>query len=101
VCGADAGARFALGGQSRAGRKEPNIHCQSHIQLLTPCSLGTVREDDTDAEPLDEDGMVLGNGEVVAMAVKELLPLHLLTPCWAPRPLPSQLPHLAPRSALR
>jgi hypothetical protein len=36
---------------------------------------GVVREDDTEAEPLDEDGMVLGDGEVVAMAVKELPPL--------------------------
>jgi hypothetical protein len=34
-----------------------------------------VREDDAEAEPLDEDGMLLGDGEVVAMAVKELPPL--------------------------
>jgi hypothetical protein len=33
---------------------------------------GLVREDDTEAEPLDGDGRVLGGGEVVAMAVKEL-----------------------------
>jgi hypothetical protein len=36
---------------------------------------GAVREDDAEAEPLDEDGMLLGDGEVVAMAVKELPPL--------------------------
>jgi hypothetical protein len=36
---------------------------------------GTVREDDAEAEPLDEDGLFLGDGEVVAMAVKELPPL--------------------------
>jgi hypothetical protein len=34
-----------------------------------------VREDDAEAEPLDEDGMLLGDGEVVAMAVKEMPPL--------------------------
>jgi hypothetical protein len=33
---------------------------------------GAVREDDAEAEPLDEDGACLGDGEVVAMAVKEL-----------------------------
>jgi hypothetical protein len=33
---------------------------------------GVVREDGAVAEPLDEDGMLLGDGEVVAMAVKEL-----------------------------
>ena len=33
-----------------------------------------VREDDAEAEPLDDDGVFLGNGEVVAMAVKELPP---------------------------
>jgi hypothetical protein len=36
---------------------------------------GAVREDDADAEPLDEDGLFLRDGEVVAMAVKELPPL--------------------------
>jgi hypothetical protein len=36
---------------------------------------GAVREDDAEAEPLDEDGVLLGDGEVVAMAVKELPPL--------------------------
>jgi hypothetical protein len=37
---------------------------------------GPVREDDAEApEPLDEDAMLLGDGEVVAMAVKELPPL--------------------------
>jgi hypothetical protein len=35
---------------------------------------GAVREDDAEAEPLDEDSMFLGDGEVVAMAVKELPP---------------------------
>jgi hypothetical protein len=35
---------------------------------------GTIREDDAEAEPLDEDGALLGDGEVVAMAVKELPP---------------------------
>jgi hypothetical protein len=35
---------------------------------------GAVREDDAEAEPLDEDGMLLGDGEVVTMAVKELPP---------------------------
>jgi hypothetical protein len=35
---------------------------------------GAVREDDAEAEPMDEDGMFLGDGEVVAMAVKELPP---------------------------
>jgi hypothetical protein len=34
-----------------------------------------VREDDAEAEPPDEDGMFLGDGEVVAMSVKELPPL--------------------------
>jgi hypothetical protein len=34
-----------------------------------------VREDDAEAEPLDGDGVLLGDGEVVAMAVKELPPL--------------------------
>jgi hypothetical protein len=34
-----------------------------------------VREDDAEAEALDEDDMFLGDGEVVAMAVKELPPL--------------------------
>jgi hypothetical protein len=33
---------------------------------------GAVREDDAEAEPLDADDMFLGDGEVVAMAVKEL-----------------------------
>jgi hypothetical protein len=33
---------------------------------------GAVREEDAKAEPLDEDGILLGDGEVVAMAVKEL-----------------------------
>jgi hypothetical protein len=33
---------------------------------------GAAREDDAEAEPLDEDGAFLGDGEVVAMAVKEL-----------------------------
>jgi hypothetical protein len=36
---------------------------------------GAVREDDADAEPLDDDGVFLGDREVVAMAVKELPPL--------------------------
>jgi hypothetical protein len=38
---------------------------------------GAVREDDAEVEPLDEDGtaLVLGDGEVVAMAVRESLPL--------------------------
>jgi hypothetical protein len=36
---------------------------------------GAVREDDAEAEPLDDDSMLLGDGEVVAMAVKELPPL--------------------------
>jgi hypothetical protein len=35
---------------------------------------GAVREDDAEAEPLDEEGAFLGDGEVVAMAVKELPP---------------------------
>jgi hypothetical protein len=35
---------------------------------------GAVREDDAEAEPLDEDDAFLGDGEVVAMAVKELPP---------------------------
>ena len=35
---------------------------------------GAVREDDAEAEPLDDDGVFLGDGEVVAMAVKELPP---------------------------
>jgi hypothetical protein len=35
---------------------------------------GAVREDDAEAEPLDEDGGVVGDGEVVARAVKELPP---------------------------
>jgi hypothetical protein len=35
---------------------------------------GAVREDDAEAEPLDDDGVLLGDGEVVAMAVKELPP---------------------------
>jgi hypothetical protein len=33
-----------------------------------------VREDDAEAEPLDDDDALLGDGEVVAMAVKELPP---------------------------
>jgi hypothetical protein len=36
---------------------------------------GAVREDDAEAELLDADDMLLGDGEVVAMAVKELPPL--------------------------
>ena len=36
---------------------------------------GAVREDDAEAEPLDDDGLFFGDGEVVAMAVKELPPL--------------------------
>ena len=36
---------------------------------------GSVREDDAEAERLDEYGLFLGDGEVVAMAVKELPPL--------------------------
>jgi hypothetical protein len=32
------------------------------------------RESDAEAESLDEDGLILGGGEVVAMAVKELPP---------------------------
>jgi hypothetical protein len=36
---------------------------------------GVVREDDAEAEALDEDGMLLEEGEMVAMAVKELPPL--------------------------
>ena len=36
---------------------------------------GAVREDDAEAEPLDDDDALLGDGEVVAMAVKELPPL--------------------------
>jgi hypothetical protein len=36
---------------------------------------GAAREDDAEAESLDEDAMFLGDGEVVAMAVKELPPL--------------------------
>ena len=36
---------------------------------------GAVREDDAEAEPLDDDDVLLGDGEVVAMAVKELPPL--------------------------
>jgi hypothetical protein len=35
---------------------------------------GAVREDDAKAEPLDDDDALLGDGEVVAMAVKELPP---------------------------
>jgi hypothetical protein len=33
--------------------------------------------DDAEAEPLDDDGVFLGDGEVVAMSVKELPPLVL------------------------
>jgi hypothetical protein len=36
---------------------------------------GAVREDDAEAEPLDVDSMLLGDGEVVALAVKEFPPL--------------------------
>jgi hypothetical protein len=36
---------------------------------------GAVREDDAEAERLDEEDALLGDGEVVAMAVKELPPL--------------------------
>jgi hypothetical protein len=36
---------------------------------------GAVREDDAEAELLDEEDAFLGDGEVVAMAVKELPPL--------------------------
>jgi hypothetical protein len=36
---------------------------------------GAAREDDAEAEPLDGDCLLLGDGEVVAMAVKELPPL--------------------------
>jgi hypothetical protein len=36
---------------------------------------GAVREDDAEAEPMDDDCLLLGDGEVVAMAVKELPPL--------------------------
>jgi hypothetical protein len=36
---------------------------------------GAVREDDAEPEPLDDDAMFLGNGDVMAMAVKELPPL--------------------------
>jgi hypothetical protein len=36
---------------------------------------GAVREGDVEAELLDADDMLLGDGEVVAMAVKELPPL--------------------------
>jgi hypothetical protein len=32
-----------------------------------------VREDDAEPEPLDDESMLLGDGEIVAMAVKELL----------------------------
>jgi hypothetical protein len=35
---------------------------------------GAVREDDAEAELLDDDDVLLGDGEVVAMAVKELPP---------------------------
>jgi hypothetical protein len=35
---------------------------------------GAVREDDAEVEPLDEDDVLLGVWEVVAMAVKELPP---------------------------
>jgi hypothetical protein len=35
---------------------------------------GAVREDDAEAEPLDDDDTLLGDEEVVAMAVKELPP---------------------------
>jgi hypothetical protein len=35
---------------------------------------GAVREDDAEAEPLDDDDVISGDGEVVAMAVKELPP---------------------------
>jgi hypothetical protein len=35
---------------------------------------GAVREDDAEAELLDDDDVILGDGEVVAMAVKELPP---------------------------
>jgi hypothetical protein len=34
-----------------------------------------VREDDAEPEPLDDESMLLADGEIVAMAVKELLPL--------------------------
>jgi hypothetical protein len=30
-----------------------------------------VREDDAEPEPLDDESMLLGDGEIVAMAVKE------------------------------
>jgi hypothetical protein len=48
---------------------------QELYRLAVRADGGAVREDDADAEPLDEDGMLLGDGEVVAMAVKELPPL--------------------------
>jgi hypothetical protein len=35
---------------------------------------GAVREDGAEAEPLDDDEVLLGDGEVVAMAVTELPP---------------------------
>jgi hypothetical protein len=36
---------------------------------------GAVREDDEDPEALDDDSIELGNGQIVAMAVKDLPPL--------------------------
>jgi hypothetical protein len=35
---------------------------------------GEAREEDAEVDPLDGDGAFLGDGEVVAMAVKELPP---------------------------
>jgi cyclin B len=44
---------------------------QELYKVATKAGGGAVREDDAEAEPLEDDEMVLGDGEVVAMAVKE------------------------------
>jgi hypothetical protein len=54
------------------------IHAEEARQELYRVAVradgGAVREDDAEVEPLDKDGMLLSDGEVVAIAVKELPP---------------------------
>jgi hypothetical protein len=71
---------------------------QGLYKVVVRADGGAVREDDAEAELLDADGMLLVDGEVVAMAVNELPPVVWRT--WRRAPVPARRPRAEDRVQL-
>jgi hypothetical protein len=65
-------------GEAKAeiARSQGTSECRQELYKVAERADGlAVREDDAEPEPLDDESMLLGDGEIVAMAVKESPPL--------------------------